>query len=160
MTQKPMLRVEVGALGAHQVKNMRVEGSTGAKVQGACLGGCGHLAPTGPLTVFLNGYSSCLFLGDELSNVTGFSYRLPPTRRRRFLALEQKGLGMMRLMFPACRVDSIEVLIRRRRTYSCHGRRRTRRGPTGETQPLRQQDSHKRGQQQHLRHSAPRTRKT
>ena len=51
MTQKPMLRVEVGALGAHQVKNMRGEGWTGAKVQGACLGGCGYLAPTGPLTV-------------------------------------------------------------------------------------------------------------
>ena len=45
VTQKPMLRVEVGVLGAHQVKNMRGEGWTGAKVQGACVGGCGYFGP-------------------------------------------------------------------------------------------------------------------
>ena len=51
------------------------------------------------------------FRGGGLSGVTDFSYRLLPTRRRRFLALEQEGLSVMRLMFPACRVDSIAVLI-------------------------------------------------
>ena len=45
MTQKQMLRVEVGALGAHQVKNMRGEGWIGAKVQGTCVGGCGYFGP-------------------------------------------------------------------------------------------------------------------
>ena len=46
MAQKPMLRVEVGALRAHQVKNMRGgEGWVGANVQGACVGGCGYFGP-------------------------------------------------------------------------------------------------------------------
>ena len=45
MTQKQMLRVEVGALGAHQVKNMRGGGWKCANVQGACLGGCGYFSP-------------------------------------------------------------------------------------------------------------------
>ena len=33
----PVLRVEVGALGAHQVKSMTGGGWTGANVQGFCL---------------------------------------------------------------------------------------------------------------------------
>ena len=84
--------------------------------------GVGTSAPAGPLTdFFLIGYSSCVFVvvssqfmcfrGGELSGVAGFSSKLLPTRRRRFLALEQEGLSVMRLMFPACRVDSIAVLI-------------------------------------------------
>ena len=51
------------------------------------------------------------FRGGELSGVTGFSCELLPTRRRRYLALEQEGLSVMRLMFPGCRVGSIAVLI-------------------------------------------------
>ena len=58
-----MLRVEVGALGAHQVKNMRGEGWTGAKVQGACVGGCGYFGPGwASHRFFLIGYSSCAFV--------------------------------------------------------------------------------------------------
>ena len=41
---KPLLRIEVGALGAHQVKNMR-GGWAVANVQGACVGGCGYFGP-------------------------------------------------------------------------------------------------------------------
>ena len=67
MTQKPMLRVEVGALGAHQVRNMRGEGWTGAEV------GVGTLVTALPLTDFFEnntrffliefvGYISCVFV--------------------------------------------------------------------------------------------------
>ena len=46
MAQKQLLRVEVGALGAHQAKNIRVRaGYLGANVQGACVGGCGYFGP-------------------------------------------------------------------------------------------------------------------
>ena len=46
MTQKPMLRVEVGALGAHQVKNIRGGSWASADVQGACSGRCGYFSPS------------------------------------------------------------------------------------------------------------------
>jgi len=37
-TQKPMLRVEVGALGAHQAKKQKGGCWAGEVVQGACVG--------------------------------------------------------------------------------------------------------------------------
>ena len=73
--------------------------------------GVGTLAPAAPLTdFFLNWIQLMCFRDGELSSTTGFSCRLLPTRRRRFLALEQEVLSVMRLM--SCRVDSIAVLIR------------------------------------------------
>ena len=64
--------------------------------------------------IFFDWIQFICFRGGELSGVTGFSCKLLPTRRRRFLALEQEGLSVMRLMFPACQVDSIAVLIQPR----------------------------------------------
>ena len=115
MTQKPMLRVEVGALGAHQVKNIRGVAGQARMCKAPVWVDVGISAPAGPLTDFLFFFLKWIqfmcFRGGGLSGVTDFSYRLLPTRRRRFLALEQEGLSVMRLMFPACRVDSIAVLI-------------------------------------------------
>ena len=112
MTQKPMLRVEVGALGAHQVKNIRGVAGQARMCKAPVWVDVGISAPAGPLTdFFLKWIQFMCFRGGGLSCVTDFSYRLLPTRRRRFLALEQEGLSLMRLMFPACRVDSIAVLI-------------------------------------------------
>ena len=61
--------------------------------------------------IFFDWIQFMCFRGGELSGVAGFSSKLLPTRRRRFLALELEGLSVMRLMFPACRVGSIAVLI-------------------------------------------------
>ena len=52
MTQKPMLRVEVGALGAHQVKNMRGKVGQARKFKAPVWVGVGISAPAGPLTDF------------------------------------------------------------------------------------------------------------
>ena len=51
------------------------------------------------------------FRGGGLSRVTDFSYSCFQPDAGLFLALEQEGLSVMRLIFPACRVDSIAVLI-------------------------------------------------
>ena len=113
MTQKPMLRVEVGALGAHQVKNIRGVVGQARMCKAPVWVDVGISAPAGLLTIFffLKWIQFMCFRGGGLSGVADFSYRLLPTRRRRFLALEQEGLSVMRLMFPAFRVDSIAVLI-------------------------------------------------
>ena len=108
-----MLRVEVGALGAHQVKNMR-GGVLDRRESARRL--CGWVWVFRPrlglsLIFFFDWIQFMCFRGGDLSGVTGFSCRLLPTQRGRFLALEQEDLCVMRLMFPACRVYSIAVLI-------------------------------------------------
>ena len=45
MTQKPVTRVEVGALGARQVKNVKRGGWAGKLVLRACVGACGCFSP-------------------------------------------------------------------------------------------------------------------
>ena len=63
MTQKPMLRVEVGALGAHQVKNIRGVVGQAWMCKAPVWVDVGISAPAGPLPFFLfNGYSSCVFV--------------------------------------------------------------------------------------------------
>ena len=50
---KPLLRIEVGALGAHQVKNMRGGAGEAQICKAPELVGVGISAPAGPLTEFL-----------------------------------------------------------------------------------------------------------
>ena len=75
--------------------------------------GVGISAPAGPLTDFfvLNWIQFMCFRGGGLSGVTGFSYRLLPTRRRRIYDSRAGGSECDNLMFPARRVDSIAVLV-------------------------------------------------
>ena len=56
------------------------------------------------------GYSSCVFVVGSLVSLVSHTGCFQPGAGV-FLALEQEGLSVMRLMFPACRVDSIAVLI-------------------------------------------------
>ena len=58
-----MLRVEVGSLGAHQVKNIWGVGGQARMFKAPVWVGVGFSAPAGPLTVlFCIGYSSCVFV--------------------------------------------------------------------------------------------------
>jgi hypothetical protein len=52
MTQKPMLRVEVGALGAHQVKNIRGVVGQARMCKAPVWVDVGISAPAGLLTIF------------------------------------------------------------------------------------------------------------
>ena len=63
MTQKPMLRVEVGALGALQVKNMRGGGPDRRESARRLCGWVWVFWPRlGLSLIFLTGYSSCVFV--------------------------------------------------------------------------------------------------
>ena len=53
--------------------------------------GVGILAPAGPLTDFFLNWIQFMCFRGGLSGVTGFSYRLLPTRRRRILGSRAGG---------------------------------------------------------------------
>ena len=92
MTQKPMLRVEVGALGAHQVMNMRVVAGQARICKAPVWVVVGISAPAGPLSDFPpNLIQFMCFRGGGLFGVTDFSYRLLSTRRRRILGSRAVG---------------------------------------------------------------------
>jgi hypothetical protein len=107
-----MLRVEVGALGAHQVKNMRGVAGRARMCKAPVRVGVGISARPGWAShCFLIGYSSCVFVvvGFLVSLVSQIGCFQPGAGV--FLALELEGLSVVILMSPACRVNSIAVLI-------------------------------------------------